>query len=163
MDVPDSIRREFAAAGWKTDRQVSVDPHVCQEHPAFSILQNFGGLHVGIIGNGVECGKSDIEFGWIDLAEHWPLFDWPELSTLELVGIAEVHHRHSISAIDRSGRCFGIFEDGLCFEGQTWREAFERLLLGYRSRPILLPGQEEVMLYGDSFAQGHADLFSLDV
>ena len=69
----------------------------------------------------------------------------------DLVGIAEVSNGHEALYVDRDGRCYGasLIHDGFGFEGASFNEAIERVLLGRRSRPMLRPDQEVVRWYGE--------------
>ena len=143
MEVPLAVRPLFVAAGWQPGRCVGVDSRVPQRHPAFEVLQEFGGLHVvRSEGGGIECGRADLEFcfreGDLDI-----LSTWSELLRSRLVEVAEVQNRHGWLFVDEAGRCFGA----------------RRLLLGYRSRPMLRPDQHQVVLYGETFARGHSAIF----
>jgi hypothetical protein len=75
--------------------------------------------------------------------------------------VAEVHNRHGWLIIDEAGRCFGAskIHDAFYFEGQTFGEAVERLLLGRKARPMLRPDQHQVELYGATFNRGHPAIF----
>ena len=79
---------------------------------------------------------------------------WGELLATELVGIAEVTNRHAELYVDRSGRCFcySNVDDGFRFEGSSFGEAIERLLLGRCSRPMLRPEQRTVWHYGEEIS-----------
>ena len=45
------------------------------------------------------------------------------------------------------------------FEGHTFVEATERILLGRRARPLLEPDQDSVRLYGDEYRRGDPRLY----
>lgn len=161
MEVPLAVRPLFVAAGWQSGRSVRVDSRVPQRHPAYDVLQEFGGLHVGRSeGGGIECARADLEFcfreGDLDI-----LSSWSELLRSRLIEVAEVHNRHGWLFVDEAGRCFGASQihDAFYFEGQTFGEAVERLLIGYRARPMLRPDQHQVDLYGETFARGHPAIF----
>ncbi|HSF96563.1 MAG TPA: SUKH-3 domain-containing protein [Thermohalobaculum sp.] len=164
MEPPVSVRAEFEAAGWFAGRRVDVDHRVPPDHPAFPVLASFGGLTVGKVGPGRECAASDIRFEYtppsISVAN-----EMPELGCLRLIPVGLVHHQHGELAIDRIGRTFhfSIVHDAMSFGGDSWQEAVERLLLGLRDQPMLLPGQSEVTLYGGVYGEGHPDLYRLDL
>ncbi len=122
MDIPESVRSIFLAAGWQSGRRISVDSRVPEFHPAHSILQGVGGLHVGRSDPaGIECGRSDLEFCFCE-ADHEILSTWGALLQSRLVEVAEVHNRHGWLIIDEAGRCFGAskIHDAFYFEGQTF-------------------------------------------
>jgi hypothetical protein len=161
MDIPVSVRPLFAAAGWQSGRRVCVDGRVPQLHPAYGVLQEVGGLRVGRSGlGGIECARSDLEFCLCDIDQDI-LSTWRELLQSRLLGVAEVQNRHGWLLVDEAGRCFGASQihDAFYFEGQTFGEAVERLLLGRKARPMLRPNQHQVDLYGATFARGHPAIF----
>jgi hypothetical protein len=86
---------------------------------------------------------------------------WEELLGTQLVGVAEAHNGHEELYVDRDSRVFGasIAHDGFCFHGASFVEAMERLLSGRRTRPMLRPDQDRVMLYGDLFTADHPAIY----
>ncbi|WP_084030352.1 SUKH-3 domain-containing protein [Bradyrhizobium paxllaeri] len=148
--VPASVRPLFVAAGWRPGRTVALSPALRANHPATAILAEFGGLTVGQTGAGEECAKSDVAFRELS-PDDLVLGVWDKLLQTQLVGIADVHHAHAELYVDSSGRCFtaSVVDDGFSFEGATFGEAIERLLLGRRSRPMLRPDQNTVRHYGE--------------
>lgn len=142
MDIPAGVRPLFTAAGWQSGRRVRVHGRVPQLHPAHDVLREVGGLHIGQSEPGIECARSDLEFGFCE-ADHEILSTWSELLRSRLIVVAEVHNRHGRLIVDEVGRCFGASQihDAFYFEGQTFGEAVERLLLGRRARPMLRPDQ----------------------
>ena len=161
MDIPSSVRPLFLAAGWQSGRRMRVDGRVPELHLAHSILQEVGDLHVGRSEpTGIECARSDLEFCFCE-ADHKILSTWGELLRSRLVEVAEVHNRHGWLIVDEAGRCFGASQihDAFYFEGQTFGEAVERLLLGRKARPMLRPDQHQVELYGETFTRGHPAIF----
>jgi hypothetical protein len=149
IEPPPRVRHRFVDAGWFPGRAVSVPPSVPSDHPAWVVLAAVGGLSVGACGAGEECATSDLRFSALEpdpaVTEVWG----PLLGT-QLVGIAEVHHAHGELYIDTAGRCFGssCIHDAFYFEGESFAEAVERLLLGRRSRPMLRPDRVAATLYG---------------
>jgi len=164
IELPISVRPLFVAAGWHPGRTISRAPGVrpqCSrfadllksDHPAVAILAEFGGLHVGQSGTGEECATSDVAFRHLHPGE-FVLDVWGKLLATELVGIAEVQNRHAELYVDRSGRCFcySNVDDGFRFEGSSFGEAIERMLLGRCSRPMLRPEQRTVWHYGEEIS-----------
>ncbi len=150
IEVPATVQQLFVASGWHPRRTVRPSPTISADHPATSILTNFGGLQVGTTGPGEECATSDVAF------QELPMEDatrkvWAALLRTELIGIAEVHNEHGALYIDRAGRCYqgSGMHDAFSFEGASFNEAIERLLLGRRSRPMLRPDQTAIRWYGD--------------
>jgi hypothetical protein len=107
----------------------------------------------------VECATSDIRFGPLDNNSEVDI--WAGLLGTTLIGIAEVHHAHGELYIDSSGRCFGrsCLHEAFYFEGASFGEAVERLLLGRRARPLLRSDQESVTLYGEEFTAEHPEVY----
>jgi hypothetical protein len=163
IHLPPSVMPIFITAGWHSGRCVDVDVRVPRSHPAHSILEEMGGLHVGHCGLGVECATSDLDFCFCEVPEDIVVV-WSKLLRSKLVKIAEVHHRHGWLLVDETGRCFGASQihDAFYYEGPNFAEAAERLLLGRKARPMLRPDQHEVDLYGKTFARGNDAIFPYD-
>ena len=161
LTIPDSVRDLFLVAGWHPSRCVAVDQAVSSDHPAAEVLAEFGGLHVGSTGRGLECARSDINFVRLDDETIADAIPWQKLLETTLIGIAECHLMHEALLIAESGRCFGLsyIHDAFYFEGESFGEAVEGLLLGRHARPMLRPNQPSVMLYGETFAAGHPSLY----
>src|SRR5262249_6084540 len=155
------VRPLFVAAGWYPGRQVSTPSMSSAEHPAFSVLAEFGKLAVGRIGRGRECATSDVAFEHVQ-ADGVEVGEWEKLLAAELVGVALAHNLHDELYVDRSGRFFGLSRIHSAFyhEGASFGEAMEHLLLGYRARPLLRPDQESVTLYGEVFTRDHPKLYT---
>jgi hypothetical protein len=149
-EVPASVRPLFVAAGWRSGRTVALSPAPRADHPAAAILAEFGGLTVGQTGAGEECARSDITFRQLP-PDDLILDVWGKLLRTQLIGVADVHHAHAELYMDSAGRCFvaSIVDDGFYFEGASFSEAIERLLLGRRSRPMLRPFQDTIGHYGE--------------
>ncbi len=150
VDVPESVRLRFIAAGWHPGRRVAVPAAVPADHPAAVVLAAFSGLAITPTTKaGEECSADDLAF-----RELWPdesvIVVWAGLLGTRLVGVAEMHHGHSELYIAADGRCFGrsCVHDAFWFKGASFAEAAERCLLGRRSRPLLRPDQASVWLYG---------------
>jgi hypothetical protein len=150
-----SIRGLFQAAGWAPGRQIPVSSSVPREHPAWDVLSEFQHLHVGSTGAGEECARGDVQFDLRavsdPLAEAWQI----ELGTT-LICIGEVHHGHSDLFISEEGRIFSssIVHPAFMMDGRTFEEALERILLGRRPWPMLLPDQSFVTLFGEDIYAG---------
>jgi hypothetical protein len=155
MNVPESVRLWFVAAGWHLDRHIPVPPTVPTNHPAADILAAFGGLTVSRSedAEGEQCGIDDLAFA--------PLFPdssitetWAGLLRTRLVGIANIHYGHGEWYVASDGRVFGrsCIHDAFWFSGDSFAEAAERSLLGRRVRPMLRPDQRVIDLYGNRIA-----------
>ncbi len=152
--------RLLAEAGWTSGRRAPVSDTIPKTHPAAAILESLSGFRIGEIGPGLECAKSDVNFRAVDDGRE-------DIASLEdllgeiLVGIAEVHEAHGELYLDGRGRCFGVslMHSATWFEGKSLDVALERLLTGLRPQPILLPGQNDVMFFGETYGAGDARLF----
>ena len=161
VEVPESVRPRFVAAGWHPARRVAVSPAVPADHPAAAILTAFGGLTVTPDReSGEECAPADLAF-----RELWPDQSitevWAGLLGTRLVGVADMHYAHGELFVATDGRCFGrsCIHDAFYFEGASFAEAAERSLLGRRSRPMLRPDQPSVTLYGIQYADDSLELY----
>ncbi len=159
--LPDSVQSRFVAAGWQPERRVAVSAAVPADHPALAILAAFGGLIVTPEDDtGEECATNDLAFH-----ELWPAPSiteaWSQLLDTKLVGVADVHRGHGELYVAADGRCFGAscVHDAFYFEGASFAEAVERLLLGRRSRPLLRPDQSSVTLYGVQFKWDSPEIY----
>ena len=158
---PKSVAQLFAAAGWSAGRSVAVD--AAPEHPAFGVLRQFSGLRVGTAGTGETCASSDIAFRKLAIEpDDTEIADWCRLLGTTLIGIGDVHNTHGELWLASDGRFFGrsLIHDAFYFEGATFGEAMERLLLGRRSRPLIHPSQDSVTLYGDEYTRDHPEIYA---
>ncbi|MBD2106778.1 SUKH-3 domain-containing protein [Nodosilinea sp. FACHB-13] len=163
MEIPTDILPFFQSAGWYPERRVAL-PNKAQSlipegHPAAMILSTFSGLRVGRVGLGEECAASDIIFGLIEDSED-AVGKWNDLLKTKLIGVAEYHHSHGELFIDAVGKCYSLgLQDTFCFEGDNFNQAARNLLLGRRSRPMLLPGEESVMVYGEIYTAESPEVY----
>ena len=132
LAVPLSVHPLFTAAGWKPERRVLVYRGVPPDHPAAAILASLGNLHIGTTGAGLDRARSDIEFVWDDIEDDQQLGHWQGLLGTEFVSIGHYQRRYCQLLVDGKGRCFSsnIVSAGFDFEGHTFAEAIERILLG---------------------------------
>lgn len=152
--------RLLSKAGWAPGRRVPAPGEIPKGHPAAAILESLSGLRAGGTGIGFESAKSDVNFGPVDDGRE----DIARLEALlgeTLFGIAQVHNAHSELYVDGRGRCFGVslMHPATWFEGESLDVALERLLAGLRPRPILLPGQDGVEMFGETYRAGDDRLF----
>ena len=160
--VPPELQAPFLLAGWSSGRRVSVSADVPTGHPAVEVLANLAGLAVGVTGPGIECAASDISFG--ESPDRLPEADALEVAfESRLIAIAEIHNGHGQLLMDEAGRCFGVslMHAATWFEGAILAAALRSLLTGLKGRPILLPGQTAVELYGQTFVEGDTALYDL--
>ncbi len=150
LTIPPSVELLFRAAGWFAARQIEVDPRVMVNPLAASLLAEFGGLHVGQTGAGVECARSDIEFGFQDLGWFDAFGAWRNLISRSLTPVADLHHQHGYLLVDTEFYyAINIIDFELVFHGASFGEAVKQLLLGLRPRPIFHPGQSTQQFYGE--------------
>jgi len=151
---PSKVLNKFVMAGWQPSRCVAVPAFVPDNHPAWQVLRQFGGLTVGTCGPGIECASSDVVFRASEPDDRDDeLSGWQQLLNTTLVSVADVCHGHGELFIDTNSRCFGrsYIHDAFYFEGDSFETAIENILLGVRSRPMLRPDQASVTLYGHDF------------
>ena len=157
---PPSISSLFEQAGWLPGRAVAVSTRVPSGHPARALLCSFAGLRVGVSGPGLECAASDIAFrdrdSEFDVESRWS----PCLGS-QLICVGGQHNEHGELFIDSLGRVFGasLVHDAFWLEGENVWAGIENVLLGRRSRPLLHPDQDAVMLYGQRFVRGDPGIF----
>jgi hypothetical protein len=163
FEPPDTVRQSFLDAGWYPGRTVPVPASVPRDHPAWDVLASFGGLTI------LEQDP--------DLDPEWPPIEefvfralhpcpaitevWGGLLGTRLIGIADVHNAHGELYCAADGRCFGssCMHPAFYFEGGSFAEAVEGMLLGRRARPMLRPDQEWVTLYGKRFTADSPELY----
>ena len=124
------------------------------------LLEQFEGLKVGNCGGGEECASSDIAFGHSnEYQSDATVLEWQRLLSTTLVNIGEVHHSHGALFVDGSGAWYGMsfIHDAFWFEGASFEEAVERILLGRKGKAMLRPNQTSVSLYGVEIGAGHPD------
>lgn len=162
--LPLDIISFFTSAGWTPHRRQYLSQDILNKipdnHPAINLLTEFLGLKVGACGPGEQCATSDIEFRFI--ADDWDdISTWNDLLHTKLIGIAEVHHRHEQLYIDQTGKCYVLsgVSDDFSYCGADFTTAMQNLLLGRRLRPMLLPGQESVMLYGITYTADNPEIY----
>lgn len=164
IDLPPAVLPLFEAAG--PHRPPDSLPGIPTDHPAFAILSRFDGAHVGECGRGEECATSDIAFGADpDHQAMAEVLHWERLLGTRLIQVAEVHHGHGLLLVGGDGTCYGmsLVHDAFWFEGASFGEAVERLLLGRKGQPMLRPGQASVSMHGETFKPGHPGLHRDDL
>ncbi len=117
---------------------------------------------MGNCDRGEECASSDIEFVHAnDYQGDATVLEWQKLLSTTLVNIGEVHHSHGALFIDDSGAWYGMsfIHDAFWFEGASFEEAVERILLGRKGKAMLRPDQTSVSLYGVAITAGHPDAY----
>jgi hypothetical protein len=158
-----AIEPHFRRAGWLPTRRVAVDCDVPADHPAYTVLQSFGGLRVGEVGTGEDCARSDVEFCAVE-EDDALVQAWQSALGTRFLSIGECHNGHGQLWLDGRGRLFhsGIVAPMVLYEGPTFASGMERLLRGRRSQPMLLPWQDEVMIWGHTFHAGDDEVLSVE-
>ena len=127
VQVPESIRLRFVAAGWYPGRRVALSPAVPAIHPAAAILATFGGLTITPDReDGEECAPDDLTFRELRPDDSITVV-WAGLLSTQLVGVADKHRGHGELYVAADGRCFGRswVHDAFYFEGASFAEAAE--------------------------------------
>ena len=136
--------------GWFEGRSVAVNPSVPSNHPAYQVLAELSGLRI------VRDRTVEIDFQYVtdDDGATVPLAS--ALKT-QMIGIGWHHYRHGQFFMTASGHVIGrdLEDDAFWLQGRTIEEAIADASSGKRSRPMLLPNQSEVMLYGEVFRHGN--------
>lgn len=157
--VPDTMAKMFEAAGWFAGRQVSVSPTVPPNHPAHALLAELGGITL----TRPASNMCSIEFLPVSegIASVRP---WEAALHTKMVGIAEQDDGHAELYLTDKGHVVGCsLVHPACFlVGQTVAEALEAIGSGKRARPMLLPGDKEISLYGITFRQGDEGVIGPD-
>lgn len=153
--TPD-IEHYFERSGWFPGRRIDVPQDIPSAHPAYAILQEFGGLSVGTVGPGMECTASDIVFresGSIEDSADELILSWQALLHTSFVCVAELHGAHGLLWVDGQSRVFtsGSIAPLVTYAGASFANAATDLLTGVRSRPMLLPGQKRVWAWDETF------------
>lgn len=97
---------------------------------AQNILREFGNLHVGSCGDGVDFATSDVDFNlqtMVDLESE--MKDFKEARGISLIPLAAVHYGHGFLVVDETGRTY-LLSDELEEFAPTFDDALEMLLLG---------------------------------
>lgn len=130
------IERILRSAGWTPGRRIDLRVWNAFPVPPFtaaqSVLTEFGGLHLGSTGPGIDCATSDV-----DLTPQWPnrqFTDYPDLERSlgqRLYPLGVTHRANMDLLIDESGRVYEL-QDDLHFVASTFADALEIILLGKR-------------------------------
>ncbi|HEV3415621.1 MAG TPA: SUKH-3 domain-containing protein [Pirellulales bacterium] len=124
-------------AGWFDGREVSVDPFIVPGLTAFAeaqrVLSEFGGIHVGECGSGINRATSDIEFD-PKLGAHLAreLRESEAALHTKLFPLGEVHRGHGYLIIDEHGRTYVLTDELSCL-ADTFSQSLEMLLRGIKS------------------------------
>ncbi|MBZ9776760.1 SUKH-3 domain-containing protein [Mesorhizobium sp. CO1-1-8] len=162
--LPTAVLPIFAAAGWIVGRKVPVAPAAPAGHPVAAILGEFGGLNVGEPGLGIECARSDVVFGWSPHEGYEEISEIGDLLETDLACFAEAHNGHQSLYLDREGRVFDVspVAPGISLVGRSFGEAMERILLGRKGSPLLLPSHDKVYWYGEVLLRGNPQILGIE-
>lgn len=142
IELPESLRPLFLAAGWPTPCTEPVACYVPPEHPAAALLEQLVGVQVGICSAGEECATSDVAFGTFEyLHDSEEFLEWQQRLSSTLVSIAEVQHGHGALLMDEQGCCYvlSLIHDGLWIQGLNFIQAMENLIFGRKGgEPVRL-------------------------
>lgn len=162
-EPPDTARQQFLDAGWYPGRTIPVPAAVPTDHPAWDVLAVFGGLVILERDPEPRPGWPPIEalvFRALTPAYHDAKV-WSGLLRTQLIGIADFHNAHGELYLAADGRCFGasLIHDAFFYEGASFADAVDGILLNRRARPMLRPDQSSVTLYGEQFTADSAELY----
>lgn len=149
--VPEKMQTPFRGAGWFEGRHVAVDASVPTGHPANAVLAELGGLSL------LEPAPNVCSIAFRHVTEGAPFVAaWEAALGTTMVGIAEEDDGHAELYLTQEGQVIGcsLIHPACFLVGRTFAEAMDAIGRGERARPMLLPAQEEVTLYGVSFRQG---------
>ncbi len=100
-----------------------------------SVLEELGGLKVGGVGAGFNCGKSDIEFrAAASVANRYSIADRPDLHADELFPIADAHNGHMELFVGASVRLYAlnVVDGRVSVVSDEFSAGIEKILLGHR-------------------------------
>ena len=127
-----SVLQKLNAAGWYEGRSVEV-PEGLAPAPfpaAYVVLREFGGLHVGEVGPGLECATSDVHIDPTIAAHLSPeLIEYGQRMDTQLFVLGEFHRSHGYLVIDIDGKTY-LLNDSLIPFADSFPESLEKLLLG---------------------------------
>lgn len=157
-NVPASLFPLFEQAGWSEGRCVAVDAAVPDDHPAYTVLSELGGLSL----HDPAANIRSIEFKYVDGAA-LSVSRWEEALGTKLVGIAEQDDGHGELYITGRGQVIGcsLVHPACWLVGQSVQGALEALASGENSKPILLADEDEVTLYGTRFHRGDSNVLGI--
>ncbi len=138
MELPESVRPLFAAAGWCPDRRITVQFDRVQGLRSYALtaplLQTFGGLHVGKCGAGRDCAASDVQFtSRPSVDDRYAVADLERLGD-DLFPLGMAHGQHLELFLDVCGRLliYDVPGGNLSVVGESFQAGIERILLGHR-------------------------------
>ena len=157
--VPPAMAALFEEAGWFPGRHADVRADAAPGHPARSLLFELSGIALVR----PETGIVEVDFQPVSMAAG-RVVAWSTALGTHIAGIAETHDAQGELYMTEGGHVIGVslVDDAVWLEGRTFAEAMERIWSGKRSRPMLLPGQEETILDGTTFRRGDPEILTPD-
>jgi hypothetical protein len=131
-------------AGWFPGRDVSNDlqlpPDFTLFPAALAVLKEFGLLHVGQGGPGVEMARTTLDLDpMLAIYENDTFSDYEKDIQAKLYPLGEAEHGHAFLAIDERGQVYLLFGK-VYWISETFDAALDNLLNGLkRARPITRP------------------------
>jgi hypothetical protein len=133
----EAVSEILRSGGWFEGRSVrvvatSMPPDFAMFSQARAVLAEFGGLHFGQSGRGINCATNDVDI--TTRATNHVVSDlkkYTEILRVRLYPIGHVQLEHWFLVIDEIGRVY-ILNDRLFRLAPTFDRALELLLLGKR-------------------------------
>jgi SUKH-3 immunity protein len=136
----DPVVEALRKAGWYEGRLISssdISPSELTLFPAAEkVISEFGELHIGESGPGIDFATSDVNIDPRLGAHLWhDLNDIGSARRTRLYPLGEVHLGHGLLIIDEQGRIYLWADDLERFAG-SFSQALEMLVLGKRSSAV---------------------------
>lgn len=114
--------------GWYVGRNVAISDIPFEA--ARKVLSEFGGLHIGQCGPGVECATSDVHIEpSVNADFEHELRNYENTLHTKLFALGGVHRDHGYLIIAENGKTY-LLSDSLDEFERSFDEALERLILG---------------------------------
>ena len=132
----DITKELLIRAGWYEGRNVFNEVHIPKGFIIFpvaiEVLQEFGNLHIGVVGAGKQCATSDVEVNPC-LGEGLEILLAPHETKLgrRLYPIGEIHNGHGALILDEVGEVYLFFDDLMPY-ATSFKQALEMLMLGLK-------------------------------
>ncbi|MBL8203785.1 MAG: SUKH-3 domain-containing protein [Blastocatellia bacterium] len=132
----DEVDRLLVKAGWFEGRDVLDQVRLLEGFTPFAaaqqVLREFGNLHIGSSGAGIDCARSDVEIDPSLIAGGEELIaEFENKLGIKLTPLGEAHNGHLIFLMDEQGRVFAswLFHDVFPY-AKSFDRALETFLLG---------------------------------
>ncbi|WP_166830912.1 SUKH-3 domain-containing protein [Thalassoroseus pseudoceratinae] len=156
FELPIEVREWFLECDWTPHHRAAVPDFVPRDHPAYAVLENFGGIKL----LERDCSAEDEpieEFYFRPFSEiDFPVGHWEHRLKSTLIPIAEECNWHSELYIDSAGRCFSnsLIHPCFAFSGESFTDMLVGELQYRRKRPLLPPFEQSVRIYGEEIRRG---------